>query len=172
MKIVGIDPGTNCGWCIIEDGKRIASGTWNLAGKRHEGGGMRYLRFRRSFCEVIGSGDIDAVAYEEVRRHKGVDAAHIYGGIIGQLAEICESQNLPFTAIPVTTIKKVATGRGNAGKADMIKAANNKWGLQLSTEERKKEDNEADALWVAFSLWEEIRVDENLAPSRDLDKTP
>lgn len=167
MKIIGIDPGTHCGWSIIEDGHRIASGLWNLSGKRHEGGGMRYLRFRRSFYELLSDGDIDAVAYEEVRRHEGVDAAHIYGGIIGQLAEICEAEGLPFTGIPVGSAKKMATGRGNCSKTDMINAANEKWNLNLSTDKKDKQDNEADALWMAYTLWEEIRVDDLLAEHAD-----
>jgi crossover junction endodeoxyribonuclease RuvC len=171
MKIIGIDPGTNCGWALIEDGRRLASGTWNLAGKRHEGGGMRYLRFRRSFLELLSSGDIDAIAYEEVRRHEGVDAAHIYGGIIAQIAEISEGREIPFSGIPVGTAKRVATGRGNCSKIDMIEAANEKWELNLSIEKKDKKDNEADALWMAYALWEEIKVDGLLADNADSSTT-
>jgi Holliday junction resolvasome RuvABC endonuclease subunit len=150
MRIVGIDPGTACGWAIIDNGKRIASGVWDLRGRRHEGGGMRYLRARKYFEDVVDSTKIDAVAYEEVRRHQGVDAAHIYGGIIGQITAICEEKSIPFKGIPVGTAKKVATGRGNASKDDMISAANTKWDLSIDN------DNEADALWMAQTLHNEL----------------
>jgi Holliday junction resolvasome RuvABC endonuclease subunit len=150
MKIVGIDPGTACGWAVVENGKRIASGVWELKTNRHEGGGMRYLRMRKYFERLLETIDIDAVAYEEVRRHMGVDAAHIYGGIVGQITAICEEQKIPFQGIPVGTAKKTATNRGNASKGDMIKAANERWGLTLT------DDNEADALWMALTLENEL----------------
>jgi len=150
MRIIGIDPGTMCGWAITEDGKRLASGVWQLKTNRHEGGGMRYLRVRRYLEQLLEFYKIDALAYEEVRRHMGVDAAHIYGGIVGQITAICEDQSIPFQAIPVGTAKKLATKRGNASKDDMIKAANKKWDLELT------DDNEADALWMAFTLENEL----------------
>lgn len=49
MRILGIDPGTSCGWAILDDGGRVASGVWDLSPKRFEGGGMRYIRFERLF---------------------------------------------------------------------------------------------------------------------------
>jgi crossover junction endodeoxyribonuclease RuvC len=153
MFVVGIDPGTKCGWAVLHDGKRISSGTWDLGSKRHEGGGMRYLRARQYFLQLISTlPNVTAVAYEEVRRHMGVDAAHIYGGIVGQITAICEEHQIPFQAIPVGTAKKLATGRGNASKEAMVKAANDVWNLQLED----NQNDEADALWMAKTLYEEL----------------
>ena len=56
MSVIGIDPGTKCGWCVRHDGGSMDSGTWNLKGGRFEGGGMRFLRMRqllRGSQEVI-----------------------------------------------------------------------------------------------------------------------
>lgn len=156
MITVGIDPGTNCGWAILNNGKRVASGVWELRGGRHEGGGMRYLRCRRYFEELLANNSIDAVGYEEVRRHKGVDAAHIYGGIVGQITAVCEDKGIPFAAIPVATIKRIATGRGNASKDDMIDAANARWLTNIT------DDNEADALWIASAI--DAELNNNVVP--------
>lgn len=144
--IVGIDPGTACGWALLaSDGTRSSSGEWDLKPRRHEGGGMRYLRFARLLTELIESGGaIEAVLYEEVRRHAGVDAAHVYGGIIAQLQAICEAKGIPYLGIPVGTVKKKATGKGNASKEMMIAAALIRW-----PELGGIGDNEADALWIA-----------------------
>lgn len=150
MIIIGLDPATLCGWSIVKDGKLIASGTWNLKGGRHEGGGMRYLRARRYFEELLINTDVTAVAYEEVRRHQGVDAAHVYGGIVGQVTAVCEEKGVPFKAIPVATIKKLATGSGKANKDAMIAAANNHFGISVI------DDNEADAIWCALALEKEL----------------
>ena len=152
MRIIGIDPGTKCGWALIDNGNRVASGVWNLKGGRHEGGGMRYLRARKYFQTLLSMGNIDAVAYEEVRRHQGVDAAHIYGGIVGQITAVCEDLQIPFKAIPVGTAKTTASGKGNASKTVMVSTANAKWNIEV------EDDNEADALWMAQTLHDALDI--------------
>ena len=145
--ILGIDPGTNCGWAVHDGRTIVAAGVWNLKGGRFEGGGMRFVRLRFSLDQLnLAFPTIVLVAYEEVRRHMGVDAAHIYGGIIAVLAAWCEDHKpaaIAYEAIPVGSIKKLATGKGNADKAKMIAAARVKWGGLIG------DDNEADARWIA-----------------------
>lgn len=142
--MLGIDPGTACGWAVVVDGRWVAAGVWDLKPRRHEGGGMRYLRARRYLREVIEEmGGLDAVAYEEVRRHAGTSAAHVYGGIVAVIAAECEEQGIPYQAVPVGTVKKRATGRGNAGKAEMVDAYERETGAVACS------DDEADAYWIA-----------------------
>lgn len=152
MIIIGIDPGTSCGWAILRDGERLASGVWDLSSSRHEGGGMRYVRCRSYLSELLDAYDeFDVlVAYEEVARHRGTAAAHVYGGIVAVIQSECESMQVPYLGIPVGTIKKHATGKGNAGKPAMIKAALERWDHEV------EDDNEADALWCASALLEEV----------------
>lgn len=139
MKILAIDPGTHCGWALYADGV-TASGVWNLRGGRFEGGGMRFVRLQQ-YLEAIGP--VDQVYFEEVRRHLGTDAAHIYGGIIAVLAAHCEHRGIPYAGIPVGTVKKRATGKGNADKDAMLAAARARW-----PEQTVLDDNQADALWI------------------------
>jgi Holliday junction resolvasome RuvABC endonuclease subunit len=80
----------------------------------------------------------------EVRRHLGTDAAHVHGGLLAILTAWAEQNRIPYSGAPVGTIKRFATGRGNAGKADVI-AAMRARGFQPA------DDNEADAL--AILLW-------------------
>jgi len=145
MKILAIDPGTRCGWCVRHDAQRVDSGTWELAPRRFEGAGMRYLRFRVQFRELLDQVKPDAVAFEQVRRHLGVDAAHIYGGIVAVLMEECEARKIPYQGVHVQDVKKLATGKGNAKKDAMLAAANERWALALEA----KDENEADARWIA-----------------------
>jgi Holliday junction resolvasome RuvABC endonuclease subunit len=79
-----------------------------------------------------------------VRRHAGVDAGHVYGGFLGQLTAWCEHRAIPYQGVPVGTLKKHVTGKGNADKAAMIAAMQEK-------RFRPVDDNEADAL--ALLLW-------------------
>lgn len=147
MQVLAIDPGTKCGWALFSDGKRVASGVWDLKSKRHEGAGMRFLRMRRYFLEALEG--CDAVAYEEVRRHAGTSAAHVYGGIIAVIQSSCEERGVPYQGIPVGTVKKRATGKGNAGKPAMIAAA-------VAEGWAPADDNEADALWIGVCLMESL----------------
>ena len=64
---------------------------------------------------------LGAVYFEEVRRHMGVDSAHVYGGLLATLTAWCEHHQIPYQGVPVGTIKKNATGKGNASKDEMIK---------------------------------------------------
>jgi crossover junction endodeoxyribonuclease RuvC len=54
------------------------------------------------------------------RRHMSTDAAHVHGGLLAVMQAECEARQLPYAGIPVGTIKKAATGKGNAGKGEMV----------------------------------------------------
>lgn len=150
VRMLGIDPGTKCGYAWLDIPSpvppalaplRTQCGVWDLSVKRHEGGGMRFLRFRKYLEEL----DPQFIVYEEVRRHKGVSAAHVYGGLIAILQEFCEVKGIQHIGIPVATIKRRATGKGNAKKEDMILAANATF---KGSEEPIEDDNAADAMWI------------------------
>ena len=142
--VLALDLGTVTGWSARVDG-RIVSGTISFRPGRYEGGGMRYLRFRHWLTEIKGScGEIQEIAFEEVRRHRGVDAAHVYGGFLATLTSWAEHHNIPYRGVPVGTIKRHVTGKGNAGKAAVIAAIRAR-GFDTA------DDNEADA--IALLLW-------------------
>ncbi|RYU61307.1 hypothetical protein EWI61_04750 [Methylolobus aquaticus] len=145
VTLLTLDLGTQTGWALLSADHTITSGSETFKPGRFEGGGMRFLRFKRWLTELKQSTDgLDAVYFEEVRRHAGVDAAHLYGGFLAQLTAWCEHHTIPYQGVPVGTIKKHATGKGNATKADMVRAMRAR-GFQ------PVDDNEADAL--ALLLW-------------------
>ena len=138
--ILALDLGTITGWALRGSDGHITSGSESFRPQRFEGGGMRFLRFKRWLNELLSaSHSINAVYFEEVRRHAGVDAAHAYGGFMGHLTAWCEHHNIPYQGVPVGTIKKHATGKGNAGKDDMIASVRLRGHTPV-------DDNEADAL--------------------------
>jgi Holliday junction resolvasome RuvABC endonuclease subunit len=148
MKILAVDPGLLCGWAVLNHENPAAenihehfiSGVWNLKGDRFEGAGFRFIRLKNYLNEI---GKCDLVFYEEVRGHLGVDAAHMYGGIIAHLQAWCEENKTPYRGIPVGTIKKFACGKGNVNKDAMIKAAQEQWPAF-----KIEDSNEADALFI------------------------
>jgi Holliday junction resolvasome RuvABC endonuclease subunit len=120
----------------------ITSGTLSFKNDRYQGGGMRYLRFCRWLDEMKGltGGNLAEVYFEEVRRHLGVDAAHVYGGFLATLTSWCERESIPYQGVSVGTIKQHATGKGNASKKEVLESLKAKGYHHLA------DDNEADAL--------------------------
>ena len=138
--LLALDLGTTTGWALRTSDRRIVSGTQSFNPQRFEGGGMRFLRFVRWLDELQTlSGGLHQLAFEEVRRHASTDAAHAYGGFLGQLSAWCEQHAIPYQGVPVGTIKRHATGKGNANKDAMLAAVRG-WGYA------PVDDNEADAL--------------------------
>jgi Holliday junction resolvasome RuvABC endonuclease subunit len=106
---------------------------------------MRYVRFRAWLDELRRTTPgLAAVYFEEIRRHAGTDAAHIFGGFLAHLTAWCEARGLPYQGVPVGTIKRHVAGKGNAPKEAVITAVRNR-GFAPA------DDNEADAL--ALLLW-------------------
>ena len=140
LTILALDLGAKSGWALHGHDGQITSGTVEFRNDRWQGGGMRFLRFKRWLTESKQmAGGLDAVFVEEVRRHVGVDAAHAYGGFLAHVTAWCEHHQIPYEAVPVGTIKRYATGKGNANK-DAVIAAMRNLGFDPA------DDNEADAL--------------------------
>jgi len=143
--VLALDLGTTTGWALRGYDGLITSGTASFRPGRFDGGGMRYLRFTNWLGELDRlSGPIGSIWFEEVRRHAGTDAAHVYGGLMATLTAWAELRGVPYQGVPVGTIKKFLTGRGNADKLAMIAAARAR-GFSPA------DDNEADA--IAILLW-------------------
>ena len=146
ITVLCLDLGTKSGWALRSADGSITSGTAEFKHDRYSGGGMRFLKFKQWLNQMLeAAGQIDAIYFEEVRRHLGVDAAHAYGGFLAHLSAWSEQHGIAYEGVPVGTIKRHATGKGNANKAKVIQAVR-LLGYYPS------DDNEADALallhWV------------------------
>lgn len=145
-RILALDLGTTTGWASHDELGGIRSGSVRFKFSRFEGGGMRFVKFRAWLRDHLGvdreySARVEAVYFEAVRRHIGVDAAHAYGGYLGHLTALCEEMSIPYSGVPVGTIKKSFTGKGNASKEEMIAECRRR-GFEPA------DDNEADAIAI------------------------
>lgn len=150
MNILALDLGMRCGWAIGSTPAPgdIDHGVMEFRPGRYEGGGMMWLRFKRWLTEMLDEhGPLDCIYFEEVRAHKGTAAAHTYGGFLSHLTAFCESRCVPYQGIPVGTIKKNMTGRGNAGKAAMMECVR-------AAGFEPEDDNDADALALLLCVLE------------------
>lgn len=140
--ILALDLGTTTGWALRGFDGLVTTGTASFKPGRYDGGGMRYLRFTNWLTELDRlSGPVGTIWFEEVRRHAGTDAAHVYGGLMASLTSWAELRGIPYEGVPVGTIKRHATGKGNAPKQAMIDVARAR-GFNPA------DDNEADAIAI------------------------
>jgi Holliday junction resolvasome RuvABC endonuclease subunit len=145
QTVLALDLGTSTGWAVRTAEGVILSGTVSFRPSRYDGGGMRYLRFRSWLEELLeDAGGLAAVWFEEVRRHVGTDASHVYGGMLATLTAWAEQRTIPYQGVAVGTIKRHVTGKGNASKEAVIAAVTAR-GFNPT------DDNEADAL--ACLIW-------------------
>lgn len=141
-RVLALDLGTHCGFALAGGAGLISAyGTWDLRTGRFSGGGMRFVRFKK-FLNEIGPSTVDMVVFEEVRRHRGTDAAHVYGGLLATLTAWCEENKIPYEGYTVQAIKKYATGKGGGPGTD--KDAMMVWARTAGY--NPDTDNAADAL--------------------------
>lgn len=141
--ILALDLGTKTGFAIYHNSK-IQSGTKDFKATRFQSSDRRFFHFKKHLIDLLNKlGKIDIIYYEEVRRHIGTDASHIYGGFKATLSLFCEENNISYEGIAVGTIKKHLTGKGNASKSDMIEAVTKKGYTPI-------DDNEADAIGLLY----------------------
>jgi Holliday junction resolvasome RuvABC endonuclease subunit len=157
-----LDLGTTTGWALLTSshaGFSLLSGAWDFRPGRFDGAGRRYVRFRSQLIELLSSVPVDVVYFEEVRRHVGADAARVYGALFGVVTGLCEERVIPYEGVPVGTIKRSWTGKGNASKDLMIEEAHSR-GYTSS------DDNEVDAIALAhFAYDRDVDSDAPVEPT-------
>lgn len=148
MKLLAIDPGTRCGWAIRTGDGVAASGVWDLAPPRGSSPGVRYLYLRARLAEVlVAYPDIRLVVYEQAHQRGGA-ATEYAVGVATHVQSWCAERGLEHAMVHSATVKRTATGRGNAKKPDMVAAAGRRWPGHTFAG-----DDEADARWIAEAAW-------------------
>lgn len=153
--VVGLDLGTNCGFAVLDGQKRLKSGTWHLWHPRKDRFNRpwnRWTRFQTALDRLLvqvdfwhNSADQFIVGFEDVHRHTGTRAAHVYGALRAMTEMIEVNYNALVVPISVSAWKRAACGKGNADKAAYIAAMNKRFKMRMD----KKREDEAAALGVA-----------------------
>lgn len=147
MRVLALDFGGRTGFAVGDSKVQAKvpgifhSGTWDIAPRRGESPGMRYLHLRAELEKVLAAfPDLKVVAYEQAH-HRGGAAVEYAVGCATTLQAWCAEKRLEHVPVHSATIKKHATGKGNAKKPDMMNAA-------MARGWKPSDDNEADALWL------------------------
>lgn len=141
MNLLALDLATTTGWALREHGQ-VVSGVQTFDVKRGESPGMRYLRLAR-WLEEIGARS-ELIVYEQVvpapAKFGGASAREIAYGMAAHVQRYCAARGIEHAPVYPSSLKKWLTGRGNAGKPDMVAAVARRWGYAIL------DDNHADAL--------------------------
>lgn len=142
MIFLSLDLGTTAGWALgnKETKVHLKSGVLKLKPTRFQSHGQRFFDFKKFLDKIHEDYGLAFCSYEEVRKHIGTDAAHIYGGFVATIQSWCIENSVEYFGVPVGTIKKHITGKGNAGKEDVIESVKKK--LNIFPEDH----NQADAI--------------------------
>jgi len=136
-KVIGIDPGMTTGWAYTTNSNIVIAGSWDL--KKDES--HELVALFRNMCELIDKVVPDIVCYEEpVARGMAARSLNRQMGVIILACEVCAVAHYPVNP---GTLKKHATGRGNATKEEMAEALWGKGGY------RADDHNAVDAHWLA-----------------------
>lgn len=139
MKILAVDPGTECGWAHSSGG----SGTWDLRVRTDESDGMRLIRLTGKLLEIEEAVGIELLVYEAARyaTENSHRALVVQSEMQGQLKRTAIERGWQYKGYSASEIKRHATGKGNASKDHVLRAARSRWA-------KGENHNEADALWL------------------------
>lgn len=139
-KVIGVDPS------LTATGLALVDGTTSTVKYRPDTvGDWRLLTISNALeeatTETLPFGDtVDLAVIEDLPTHAhGAGLTGMVQGIV-RLQLMCTG--VPYITIPPSTLKKYATGSGNAGKPDMRMELYKRTGLDI------KDDNQVDAFWL------------------------
>jgi len=171
---LGLDLGRSTGasYCFFDPKKPITAESiapvsifqMDLTPGTYESGLVAHVRLRHFLHELK-----PAIVFYELVRHtppggltkfniaqvmaREYPAARFLGSLLGVVGGYCEEHDIPCIGLEIGSIKKRATGKGNANKEDMIRAANTLFGTDLEVEgyETLGTDNMADSAFVLLT---------------------
>ena len=92
----------------------------------------RLIEIRNAIVNLVSEHDIQVVAIEGYSYGSRNSHAHSLGELGGVVRVALYERGIPFVDIPPTVRAKFATGKGNAGKSEVVSAVSAKTGLVWS----------------------------------------
>lgn len=150
MKILALDVATSCGWSLSNDGS-LSLGIWDLSIKKSQTNGIRLLKLWDHLEAIHQEKSLDLIAVEGIGGLRG-HAFLVLSTLRGTVELWCALRGVEFRTVPPKTIKKYATGTGNANKQQMMDAAKREWPhLRITNDDR------ADSLWLLDFVTQELK---------------
>lgn len=141
---LALDLGIDLGYCIRMDSGKYHSGCMTLKNKNED----RYVALIKleKFLEKLNKKErITQIYIEVVNFSTTTYATQAHGSYKGEVNKWALKRMIPVEELPVRTVKKRLTGKGNASKHGMIHYAEKWIGKEIYNH------NEADAIGVMFA---------------------
>lgn len=138
-EVAALDIATHTGYFCLSEG-----GTWNFteSGKNDH---KQHKAFRETVIDFIQRNNIKQIVAEDVSVNNHFIDMRKLSEFRGILFEICDTLNLPEPVfLNPKTIKKFATGNGNANKETMMRFCKLRWKITPI------DDNHSDAIHIFF----------------------
>lgn len=132
MKVTGLDPS------LSATGLADTVGRLHVLKQKPADGDRRLTLIKKGVVDLTAGSDL--VVMEDLPRN--AMAAGVTGMVQGVIRETFQDRGIPYITVTPATLKKFATGKGNAKKPDMRRA----W-LEYTGED-EADDNKVDAAWL------------------------
>jgi Holliday junction resolvasome RuvABC endonuclease subunit len=142
MRLLALDLGTKTGWALLDNDGSVRSGTWTLGTDKElaQAKAMKLDRccdFRPSrLFDRINELKPELIYFEDVQFASTQLQAQLWGSLRGIVTLFFPAAKI--RAVPVGTLKKFATGKGNALKPAMAAALEKAPGFFMGVTRRGK----------------------------------
>lgn len=142
IRVCGLDLSLErTGYAAVADNGYTSVGTVAAGGRR---GVSRLIHIRDRITDIIrGVNFWDLILIEDLPHGARNNAAGPLGELHGVIKVALYEEGISYVLVPPATLKKYATGRGNADKIAVVTAAVRRASYG------GEDSNEADALWLA-----------------------
>lgn len=138
-NVLALDVAEHCGYYSTHE-----CGVWNFTQRQGKNAPQQHHLFYHTLMDYIKKYDIKMVVAEDVCVSKHFIAQRKLSEFRGILCAVCAECGLPQPAfVNVKTIKKWATGDGNADKKKMMDYCLQRWGIDVNGK-----DDLADAIHI------------------------
>lgn len=155
--MLALDLGTKTGWALFDERGKVLSGTLVLAKAkeiREQNGrelDCRYCRLAEFVSGLVRNNEVGVLGFEDVEFSSYTAQTQLWASLRAAVwATGCGLPALEIEAVPVGTLKKFATGHGNATK-DMMETSLRRTNPEFFSG-RKPDDNEVDAIHLLHYL--------------------
>lgn len=141
--LLALDLGTSCGYAVGVGAEPTTAGTWHLGARPGDSYGVRYLLLRARLAEVRAAYPGLGLVVTETAHHRGGAATRVALGYQATVETWCVEHAVEHAGVAASTLKRHATGKGNAKKDAMLAAGRARWELDPAAT-----DDEIDARWI------------------------
>lgn len=148
-KVLGLDIAlAQSGWAVLSyaDGDLLDCGTIKTTAK--QGLAERIVTIRDAVSGILADVrgpdfDVDVAIEDGIALRSGTATRYLAMAWGAAVVAVWDSERIEPHIVKPTEVKKLATGKGNAKKPEMVAAAQARW------DDRITNDDIADAAWVA-----------------------